>query len=125
MAFRNVDFVIHAAAQKHVSSAEYNPIECIKTNVYGAQAIISASIKSGVKVINLSTDKACNPINLYGASALCRKIICKCKPTFWQVRYKVQHCKVWKRNSFKRICDTFILKIIKQKNSKLNSQINV
>ena len=72
MAFRNVDFVIHAAAQKHVSSAEYNPIECIKTNVYGAQAIISASIKSGVKkVINLSTDKACNPINLYGASKLC------------------------------------------------------
>ena len=59
MAFRNVDFVIHAAAQKHVSSAEYNPIECIKTNVYGAQAIISASIKSGVKkVINLSTDKS-------------------------------------------------------------------
>ena len=72
MAFRNVDFVIHAAAQKHVPSAEYNPIECIKTNVNGAQSIISAAIKSEVKkVINLSTDKACNPINLYGASKLC------------------------------------------------------
>lgn len=72
MAFRGVDFVIHAAAQKHVPSAEYNPIECIKTNVNGAQSIISAAIKSGVKkVINLSTDKACNPINLYGASKLC------------------------------------------------------
>ena len=72
MAFRNVDFVIHAAAQKHVPSAEYNPIECIKTNVNGAQSIISAAIKSQVKkVINLSTDKACNPINLYGASKLC------------------------------------------------------
>ncbi len=72
MAFKNVDFVIHAAAQKHVPTAEYNPMECIKTNVHGAQSVISAAIKSGVKkVINLSTDKACNPINLYGASKLC------------------------------------------------------
>ena len=72
MAFKNVDYVIHAAAQKHVPSAECNPMECIKTNVHGAQSVISAAIKSGVKkVINLSTDKACNPINLYGASKLC------------------------------------------------------
>ena len=67
MAFRDVDFVIHAAAQKHVPTSEYNPFECIKTNIYGSQAIISAAIKTKVKkVIALSTDKACNPINLYG-----------------------------------------------------------
>ena len=72
MAFRNVDYVLHAAAQKHVPLSEYNPFECIKTNINGAQAIISAAIKSKVKkVIALSTDKACNPINLYGATKLC------------------------------------------------------
>ena len=72
MAFRDVDYVIHAAAQKHVPAAEYNPFECIKTNVYGSQSIISAAIKTNVKrVIALSTDKACNPINLYGATKLC------------------------------------------------------
>ena len=72
MAFRGVDYIIHAAAQKHVPSSEYNPFESIKTNVFGTQAIISASIKTNVKkVIALSTDKACNPINLYGATKLC------------------------------------------------------
>ena len=72
MAFRNVDYIIHAAAQKHVPSSEYNPFESIKTNVFGAQAIISAAIKTKIKkVISLSTDKACNPINLYGATKLC------------------------------------------------------
>ena len=71
-AFKGVDFVIHAAAQKHVPAAEYNPFECIKTNVNGAQSIISACLKTNVKkVIALSTDKACNPINLYGATKLC------------------------------------------------------
>lgn len=72
MALKEVDYVIHAAAQKQVPAAEYNPFECIKTNVYGAQSIITATIKTGVKkVIALSTDKACNPINLYGATKLC------------------------------------------------------
>ena len=72
IAFRDVDYVIHAAAQKHVPAAEYNPFECIKTNINGAQSIISACMKSNVKkVIALSTDKACNPINLYGATKLC------------------------------------------------------
>ena len=72
MALRGVDYVIHAAAQKHVSSSEYNPFESIKTNIFGAQSLISASIKTKVKkVIALSTDKACNPINLYGATKLC------------------------------------------------------
>ncbi|MBN8521992.1 MAG: UDP-N-acetylglucosamine 4,6-dehydratase (inverting) [Alphaproteobacteria bacterium] len=71
-AFDGVDIVVHAAALKQVPAAEYNPIECIKTNVYGAENIINASIDCGVKkVIALSTDKAVNPINLYGATKLC------------------------------------------------------
>jgi len=70
-AMYDVDFVVHAAALKHVPIAEYNPMECIKTNVMGAQNVIDASIACGVtKVIALSTDKAANPINLYGASKL-------------------------------------------------------
>lgn len=71
MAMREVDFVVHAAALKQVPTAEYNPIECIKTNVIGAENIVQAAINTGVdKVIALSTDKAVNPINLYGASKL-------------------------------------------------------
>jgi len=71
-AMNNVDYVIHAAALKHVPIAEYNPFEVIKTNVLGAQNVIDASIDCGVKkVIALSTDKAACPINLYGATKLC------------------------------------------------------
>jgi UDP-N-acetylglucosamine 4,6-dehydratase/5-epimerase len=70
-AFEGVDIVIHAAAMKHVHLAEYNPMECIKTNVNGAQNVIEASLNCGVKhVIALSTDKAAAPINLYGATKL-------------------------------------------------------
>ena len=70
-AMRDVDYVIHAAALKHVPIAEYNPFECIQTNVYGAQNVVTAAIRAGVKrVVALSTDKAANPINLYGASKL-------------------------------------------------------
>jgi len=70
-AMEGVDYVIHAAAMKQVPAAEYNPMECIKTNIYGAENVIKASIKSDVKkVIALSTDKAANPINLYGATKL-------------------------------------------------------
>tara|TARA_B100001248_G_scaffold262126_1_gene256223 strand:+ start:1211 stop:2212 length:1002 start_codon:yes stop_codon:yes gene_type:complete len=70
-AMNGVDFVIHAAALKHVPIAEYNPMECIKTNIMGAQNVIDASINNGAtKVIALSTDKAANPINLYGATKL-------------------------------------------------------
>jgi UDP-N-acetylglucosamine 4,6-dehydratase len=66
-----VDFVIHAAALKQVPAAEYNPMECIKTNIHGAENVITAALASDVeKVIALSTDKAANPINLYGATKL-------------------------------------------------------
>ena len=71
-AFKEVDYVIHAAALKQVSTGEYNPFEVIKTNVIGAQNIIEASINNNVKkVISLSTDKAVSPVNLYGATKLC------------------------------------------------------
>lgn len=71
MAMRRVDYVVHAAALKQVPAAEYNPIECIKTNIHGAENVIRAAIDNEVeKVIALSTDKAVNPINLYGATKL-------------------------------------------------------
>ena len=71
-AMEGVDYVVHAAALKQVPAAEYNPMECIKTNVNGAQNVIDAALHAGVKkVIALSTDKAANPINLYGATKLC------------------------------------------------------
>jgi UDP-N-acetylglucosamine 4,6-dehydratase len=71
-AFDGVDVVIHAAALKQVPAAEYNPFEAIKTNVIGAENVINAAIDRGVrKVVALSTDKAANPINLYGATKLC------------------------------------------------------
>lgn len=67
----DVDFVIHAAALKHVPIAEYNPMECIKTNINGAQNVIDTALENGVKkVIALSTDKAASPVNLYGATKL-------------------------------------------------------
>jgi UDP-N-acetylglucosamine 4,6-dehydratase len=70
-AFHGVDYIIHTAAMKHVPIAEYNPMECIKTNINGAENIINAALDCGVKkVIALSTDKAAAPINLYGASKL-------------------------------------------------------
>ena len=71
-ALKNIDTIVHAAALKQVPTAEYNPIEFVKTNVIGAQNIIEASLDSKVKkVIALSTDKAAAPINLYGATKLC------------------------------------------------------
>jgi UDP-N-acetylglucosamine 4,6-dehydratase len=68
---RGIDYVVHAAALKQVPAAEYNPTECIRTNVHGAENVINAAIENGVeKVIALSTDKAASPINLYGATKL-------------------------------------------------------
>jgi UDP-N-acetylglucosamine 4,6-dehydratase len=70
-AMNGVDYVIHAAALKQVPAAEYNPMECVKTNIHGAQHVISAALANEVeKVVALSTDKAANPINLYGATKL-------------------------------------------------------
>jgi UDP-N-acetylglucosamine 4,6-dehydratase len=70
-AMRNIDVVIHAAALKQVPAAEYNPMECIKTNIHGAENVIQAALDNNVdRVIALSTDKAANPINLYGATKL-------------------------------------------------------
>jgi UDP-N-acetylglucosamine 4,6-dehydratase/5-epimerase len=70
-AFKEVNYVIHAAAMKHVHIAEYNPDECVKTNVGGAENVINAALSSNVeRVVALSTDKACAPINLYGATKL-------------------------------------------------------
>lgn len=75
-AFRDVDFIVHAAALKQVPIAEYNPLEFIKTNITGSSNVISAAIENNVKkVIALSTDKAVNPINLYGATKLCSEKI--------------------------------------------------
>lgn len=95
-AMQDVDFVIHAAALKHVPVAEYNPMECIKTNIDGAQNVIKAAINNEVeKVIALSTDKASSPINLYGATKLAsdklfvaaNNMVGKRKTRFAVVRY--------------------------------------
>ena len=70
-ALSGIDYVIHAAAMKHVHIAEYNPDECVKTNIGGAENVIRASLNNNVtKVVALSTDKACAPINLYGSTKL-------------------------------------------------------
>lgn len=96
-AFSDVNFIVHAAALKQVPAAEYNPAEFIKTNVLGAMNVIDTAIDCGVeKVIALSTDKAANPINLYGATKLCSDKLfvagnsyvgAEGKPTFSVVRY--------------------------------------
>ena len=71
MASENVDVIVHAAAMKIVTTAEYDPFECVKTNINGAQNIVASALRNNVsKVIALSTDKACNPVNLYGATKL-------------------------------------------------------
>lgn len=71
MAMAGVDYVVHAAALKHVPIAEYNPFECVQTNIIGAENVVRAALNKGVKrIVALSTDKAANPINLYGASKL-------------------------------------------------------
>ena len=95
-AMQDVDYVIHAAALKHVPIAEYNPFECVKTNIHGAENVVKSAIKNNVdKVIALSTDKAANPINLYGATKLAsdkifvagNNITGKSKTKFAVVRY--------------------------------------
>jgi UDP-N-acetylglucosamine 4,6-dehydratase len=97
LAFRGVDYVIHAAALKQVPAAEYNPFEAVKTNILGAQNVISVAIDQGVrKVIALSTDKAANPVNLYGATncvptnCSSREFLCRQRPQY------LRCCQVWK-----------------------------
>src|SRR6202453_782953 len=69
LALNGVDYIVHAAAMKQVTTAEYNPFECVRTNIFGAENVVSAALRTGVKrVVALSTDKAANPINLYAAS---------------------------------------------------------
>ena len=82
-ALADVDLVVHAAATKIVPTAEYNPTECIKTNIDGAINVIEACQHSGVtKAVALSTDKACNPVNLYGATKLASdKLFCASNPS--------------------------------------------
>lgn len=96
MAMRNINIVIHAAALKHVPVAEYNPMECIKTNIYGAENVIFAAIENKVEqIMALSTDKAAHPTNLYGATKLCsdklfvaaNNIVGAQKTTFAVTRY--------------------------------------
>ena len=96
LAMRGVDYVIHAAALKHIPAAEYNPMECIKTNIHGANNVIDIALDQEVeKVIALSTDKAVNPINLYGATKLAadklfvaaNNIVGKMRTRFAVVRY--------------------------------------
>ncbi len=95
-AFDGIDYVVHAAALKQVPAAEYNPMECIKTNIYGAENVIHAALAAGVeKVVALSSDKAANPLNLYGATKLAsdklfvaaNNIVGKRKTRFAVVRY--------------------------------------
>lgn len=95
-AMQDIDYVIHAAAQKQVPAAEYNPMECIKTNIHGAENVIQAALYNNVeKVMALSTDKAANPINLYGATKLAsdklfvsaNNMVGKRKTRFSVVRY--------------------------------------
>jgi UDP-N-acetylglucosamine 4,6-dehydratase len=94
-AFRSVDYVVHAAAMKQVPASEYNPTECIHTNIYGAENIVNVAADVGVhKVVALSTDKAVSPINLYGATKLCSDKLfvsansyTACKTSYSVVRY--------------------------------------
>ena len=95
-AMRGIDYVVHAAALKQVPAAEYNPTECIRTNVNGAENVINAAIENGVeKVVALSTDKAASPVNLYGATKLlsdklfvaANNLVGKHKTRFAVVRY--------------------------------------
>jgi len=91
-AFRGVDYIIHAAALKHVDVVEYNPIEAVLTNILGSTNVLRAAIEQGVKkVVFLSTDKACQPVNLYGATKFCaEKLLVNANyymPIFTAVRY--------------------------------------
>ena len=108
-AFNNVDYVIHAAALKQIPAAEYNPFEAVKTNILGGQNVINVAIDQGVKkVIALSTDKAANPINLYGATKLCSdKLFIAGNSYVGHDHTGFQRGALWKCSGKQRECDPF------------------
>ena len=98
-AVSGVDYVVHAAATKIVPTAEYNPFECVKTNVFGAMNVIDACIDNRVrKVIALSTDKASNPINIYGASKLASDKLFVAANSYSGKKYVIFGCPIWECN---------------------------
>ena len=102
---QDIDVIVHAAAMKQVPASEYNPINCIKTNIYGAQNIVLASIENKVKkVIALSTDKAVKPINLYGASKLASDKLMTSNNLSAGKGKNFFGCKIWKCLWIYRIC---------------------
>ena len=110
-AFVGVDYVIHAAATKIVPTAEYNPFECIKTNISGAINVVEAAIERGVKkVIALSTDKASSPINLYGATKLASDKLFISGNSYTGVNgTEIFSCKIRKCNGFERVSYSILL----------------
>ena len=106
IAMRDVDYVIHAAALKQVPTGEYNPMEFVKTNIHGAENVINAAIAANVKkTIALSTDKAANPINLYGATKLASDKIFIAANNIVGTTKKNNFCsQVWECYRLKRIC---------------------
>ena len=105
-ACEGVDVIIHAAAIKQVDTAEYNPEECIKTNVHGAQNVIKAALATGVQhVVALSTDKACAPINLYGAT----KLTSDCCQQYQRFQeHPVLRSPLWQCDGFPRFRNPFL-----------------
>ena len=107
-ALANVDFAVHAAATKIVPTAEYNPFECVKTNVLGAMNVIDASIDQKVKkVVALSTDKASSPINLYGATKLASDKLLLAQTHMLENMVPSSQWLVWKCGWIKRISHSF------------------
>ena len=123
-ALHKIDYVVHAAATKIVPTAEYNPFECIKTNIDGAMNLIDASIEQRVKVVALSTDKASSPINLYGASKLASDKLFIASNSSYAGGHNTSFCgKIWKCNGFTWISNSIFLFIKKRVFCQL--QINV
>jgi FlaA1/EpsC-like NDP-sugar epimerase len=114
-ALKGIDIVIHAAAMKHVPIAEYNPMECVKTNILGAENIINACLETDVKdVVALSTDKAAAPINLYGATKLASDIYC-CQQYQRMESHKIFCREIWQCVRFKWFCSSLLSKKAKRR----------